>query len=56
MYKKEYYNISLKIIPKNMIYTYDLPTKQLDGHVCAKLVKFMYSLVQLVIIYHYSLK
>ena len=56
MNKAEYLKIALKILPWDIINTYDLLSNKCDGYIYLKIEKGMYVLVQAVIIAHHALK
>ena len=56
MNKAEYLKILIKIIPQEVINTYDLIRKQCDGYIYVRIKKGMYGLVQTGIITHDALK
>ena len=56
MNKAEYLKIALKILPQDIIDTYDLLRKQFVGYIDVITKKGMYGLLQAEIIAHDSLK
>ena len=52
----KYYKISLSLIPKDIIYKYNLVDNQINSFIYIRLEKGMHGLVQYVIISHPSLK
>ena len=56
MSKHEYYNIVLRLIPQEVINTYNLVDKQINIFLRVRVEKGMYGLVQVVIITHTALK
>ena len=56
MLKHKYYNIALKLIPQEVINTYNLMDKQINGFLRVKVEKGMYGIVQAGIITHTALK
>ena len=56
MNKAEYLKIALKILPQEIIDTYDLLSKQYDRYIYVRIEKGMYGLVQAVIIANDALK
>ena len=53
---KKYYRISIKLIPQEIIYKYDLDNKKVDVYIYVRVVKWMDILVKSGIIFHESLK
>ena len=56
MAKHEYYNISINLIPQEIVDKYNLMDKQINGFLCVKVDKRMYELVKAGIIEHTVLK
>ena len=56
MNKAEYLNIALKILPQEIIDTYELLRKQYDRYIYVRIDKGMYGMVQYGIITHNTLK
>ena len=56
MLKHKYYNIALKLIPQEVINTYNLVDKKINIFLRVKVEKGMYGIVQAGIIPHTALK